>query len=459
MRTESMKQTLGSGIARREFMQRSAIAAATSAMIVPRHVLGQGQTPPSEKLNIAGIGIGNKGKGDVISVESENIVALCDVDPDYAAKTIQRYPKAKFYTDYREMLEKEKGIDAVMIATPDHTHAAIAMAAIQCGKHVYCQKPLTHDIYQARTLAKAARESKVCTQMGIQGHAEEGIRLVTEWLQAGAIGDVSEVDAWDHCSVYPLTQNHLGYAPDNLRRPTDQPPVPPRMNWDLWIGPAQMRPYHPNYIRTKWLAWWDFGTGMLGGRGVHTMDPVVTALKLELPEIIDATALDVNLDTYPLAQVVTYRFAARPHMPAVKLNWYDGMQAPLPLDLEDGRKLPDDGVVLNGTKGTLVCGMYGSSPRIVPETRMKEFLSTRPPKTLLRIPGGIYADWIRSCKKGTRACADFEYSAKLTEICLLGLIATRMKSRIRWDAPNMRVTNLEAANRYVKPEYRQGWSL
>jgi hypothetical protein len=257
-------------LTRRMFLGATA-AAAAAFTIVPRAVLGGPRNiTPSEKMNVAGIGISGMGAGNLKNLESENIVALCDVDFAYAAKTFQRYPGAKTYKDYREMIEKQKDIDAVLVATPDHTHAVISMAAMKAGKHVYCQKPLTHDVYEARMLAQAAKENKVATQMGIQGHSGEGVRLVREWVEAGLIGEVREVDAWCSLSYYPW--GHAGWSSKYSARPADTPPVPPTLDWDLWIGPAPMRPYHPAYHPAVWRCWWDFGCGMMGDRGAHTFD-------------------------------------------------------------------------------------------------------------------------------------------------------------------------------------------
>ena len=443
---------------RRRFLQGA--AATGTFTVVSRHVLGgPGHTPPSDKLSIAGIGVGSKGYGDLQAMERENIVALCDVDHGYAANAIKRYPKAKVYTDYRRMLEQQSDIDAVMVATPDHTHAVISMAAIRAGKHVYCEKPLTHDVHEARTLAAAARESDVCTQMGIQGHSGEGARLICEWLWAGVIGDVREVDAWCSLSYYP--PGHASWSPKWLRRPQETPPVPGGLNWDLWLGPAQPRPYHRAYHPRTWRAWWEFGNGMMGDRGVHTLDPVVWALKLGPPESVDATSMGLNPDTHPLASIVTFRFPARGDLPPVKLTWYDGLRPPRPPEIEDGRMLghQEGGVVFKGTKGKLVCGIYGDSPRLIPESRMREFLANRPEKTIPRVKGSHQQDWIRACKSGTKAGADFEYGALLTEICLLGNVAKRVDGRIEWGAETARITNLEEANQYVRPEYRKGWRL
>ncbi len=443
-------------INRRHFLAATATAAA--ATIVPRHVLGGSQhTPPSEKLNIAGIGVGGMGSSNLRELESENIIALCDVDHVYAAETFKRYPQAKVYSDYREMLDKEKGIDAVMIATPDHTHAVIAIEAMRRGKHVYCQKPLTHDIYEARMLAKAARETGVVTQMGIQGHSGEGVRLISEWIQDGAIGEVREVDAWCSLSYYPF--GHAYWSSKWSRRPEDTPPVPATLNWDLWLGPAPERPYHPAYHPAVWRCWWDFGSGMMGDRGVHTLDPVVWALKLGYPTSVEATSLDLNPDTHPLGSIVTYQFPVREGFPPLKLTWYDGLRAPRPAELEDGRQMghAEGGVLFKGTQGKLVGGVYGESPRLIPESRMKEY--KLPPKTIPRVDGTHEQDWVRACKSGQRAGADFEYSALLTEICLLGNIAKRADARIEWDGPGMKVTNLPQANQYVRTPYREGWSL
>ena len=443
-------------ISRRRFLAATATTAAFT--VVPSHVLGGARrVAPSEKLNIAGIGVGGMGRSNLSQLETENIVALCDVDHVYAAETFKKYPQAKVYSDFREMLDKEKSIDAVMIATPDHTHAVIAMDAMRRGKHVYCQKPLTHDVYEARMLAKAARETGVTTQMGIQGHSGEGARLICEWIWDGAIGEVHEVDAWCSLSYYPF--GHAYWSSKWSRRPEDTPPVPPSLNWDLWLGPAPQRPYHPAYHPGVWRCWWDFGCGMMGDRGAHTLDPVVWALKLGYPTSIEATSLDLNPDTHPLASIVTYQFPAREGFPPLKLTWYDGLRPPRPAELEDGRPMghAEGGVLFKGTKGKLVGGVYGESPRLIPEANMKAY--KLPPRTLPRVEGSHEQDWVRACKSGQRAGADFEYSALLTEICLLGNVAKRVDTRIEWDGPSMKVTNLPAAQKYIQTPYREGWTL
>ena len=443
----------GKSLSRGEFLGRAAIAAAAFT-IVPRHVLGgPGYQAPSDTLNIAGIGIGGMGQNNVRScVEGgENIVALCDVDRDYAGPVFKEYPKAKAYTDYRKMLDKQKDIDAVIIATPDHTHAVIAMAAMEAGKHVYVQKPLTHSVYETRMLTEAARKYKVATQMGNQGHSSEGVRLISEWIWDGAIGDVREVHAWTNRPIWP----------QGIDRPTDKHRVPRTMDWDLWLGPAPDRPYHPAYAPFKWRGWWDFGTGALGDMACHIMDPVFWALKLHYPTSVEASATSVNAETAPLASIVRYEFPARGAMPPVKFNWYDGgMMPPRPDDLEDGRRMGDrdGGVIFIGDKGKLMCGAYGKNPRLIPEPAMKAY--TKPSKTIPRIETSHEMDWVRACKGGEPASSNVDVSGPLTETVLMGNLAIRsLGQRLQWDGLNMLVTNFEEANQYVRREYRDGWSL
>jgi predicted dehydrogenase len=447
-------------LSRRELARQAAslLGAAATFTIVPRHVLGgPGYAPPSETLNVAGIGIGGMGSANLRNLESQNIVALCDVDLAYAAPTLKRYPKAKVYTDYRELLDRQKDIDGVVVATPDHTHAVITMAALRAGKHVYCQKPLTHDVHEARTLAQAARDAKVATQMGIQGHSGEGIRVLTEWIAAGVLGEVREVDAWCSLTYYPW--GHASWSSNWSERPKDTPPLPAGLNWDLWLGPAPFRPYHRAYHPQTWRSWWDFGSGMMGDRGVHTLDPVVTALGLSAPTSIESTSCGNTPEVHPLSAVITFLFPARDGKPPLKLTWYEGMRAPRPAELEDGRDLPaEGGAIIKGSKATVVMGLYGFDlPQIIPASRAKQV--TLPAKTLPRVEGGHELDWVRAAKSGQPAGADFSYASRLTEICLLGNIAKRVDSRILWDAAAAKVTNIPEANRYVQLEYRKGWTL
>ena len=441
---------------RRGFLAASAAAGVFS--IVPRHVIaGSGQAAPSEKLNIAGIGIGGMGKHNLDQCAKENIVALCDVDRDYAARTFRQYPQAKTYRDYRVMLDERDDLDAVIIATPDHTHAVIAMAAMKAGLHVYCQKPLTHDIHEAHALARAAHETGVTTQMGIQGHSMEGIRLICEWVWAGAIGAVREVDAWCSLSYHP--PGHADWSSKWSDRPTDTPTLPEGLDWDVWLGPAPGRPYHPAYHPRVWRCWWDFGCGMMGDRGVHTLDCVYSALKLDAPDSVEASVMGGNAETHPLAAIVTFRFAAREEFPPLKLTWYEGLEPPRPLELEHGRALPaEGGVLFKGEKGTILCGVYGDSPRLIPEPAMAAF--ARPAKTLPRIEGTHEDDWLRACKQGRPAGAHFGYSGPLTAMTLLGNIAKRFPGNLlHWDAAAMQVSNLPEANARVKRPYRGGWPL
>jgi predicted dehydrogenase len=435
-------------------------AAATGLFqIVPRHVLGgPNHTPPSEMVNIAGIGIGGMGNTNLRSCRAENIVALCDVDHKFAAKTFKAFPKAAAYKDYRVMLEKQKDIDAVLIATPDHTHAVISMAAMQSGKHVFCQKPLTHDIYESRMLAQAAKETGVITQMGIQGHSQEGLRVICEWIWDGAIGTVKEVDAW--CSLSYAPQGHAWWSSQLSDRPKKGQPVPAGLDWDTWIGPAAMRPYHSCYHPSVWRCWWDFGCGMMGDRGAHTLDSVFTALKLGAPSSIEGSGIvGGNAEVHPDKALVTYHFPAREGFPALKLNWYEGQEPPRPKELEEGRKMYEQGgVVFKGDKGAIMCGVYGNSPRLIPETAMKAY--ERPEKTLPRIKGSHEGDWIRAIKSGEKSGADFSYSGPLTELALLGNLAKRFPNRkLLWDNDNMKVTNFDDANSWVRRPYREGWSL
>lgn len=444
---------------RRQFLRQSSAAAGTAAalLIVPPHVLGgPRRLAPSDRLNIAGIGVGGMGAANLRNLETENIVALCDVDPEYAARTINRYPDARFYVDYRELLDKQQDLDAVVIATPDHTHAVISLAAIGAGKHVYCQKPLTHNVVEARRLTAAAKEAKVATQLGIQGNSMEGHRLICEWIWAGVIGEVHEVDAWCDLSYYPW--GHARWSSSWSARPQDKPPVPDKLNWDLWIGPAPLRPYHRAYHPGTWRCWWDFGSGMMGDRGAHTLDAVYAALRLGPPTSVDATSCGNTDEVHPVSAIVTYQFPARGEFPPLKLTWYEGTRPPRPADLEDGRRLPaEGGALFKGTRGTIVAGVYGNSPRIIPEAKMRE--AQLPDKTLPRVPDNHEQDWVRACKSGQPAGADFAYSGPLAEICCLGNIAKRADARIQWDAAQACVTNLPAANAWVGREYRQGWSL
>jgi predicted dehydrogenase len=396
---------------------------------------------PNEKLNVAGIGVGGQGRGDMENCEGHNIVALCDVDWRRAGSTFDRYPNAKRYKDFRRMLDKQKDIDAVVIATPDHTHAFASMAAIELGKHVYCEKPLTRTIEESQRVAAAAREAKVATQMGNSGQAEEWVRVLCEYLWNGAIGPVREVHVWSNRPIWP----------QGIRRPTDTDPIPATLDWDLWLGPAPDRPFNRIYHPFRWRGWFDFGTGALGDMGCHAFHPIFRALKLGHPTRVEATSTRVFEETYPLASIVRYQFPARGDMPPVKLTWYDGGLKPArPAELEEGRELDDGGTLYIGDKGKML------NYRLIPEARMQEY--PRPAKTEPRSPGH-FEEWFLACKGGPAAGANFDVAGLVTEVVLLGNVAVRTGKSLVWDGQQMRVTNVPEANDLLHVDYRKGWNL
>ena len=440
---------------RRQFLAASGVTAAavSSFFIVPRHAVAQsGQKPPSEKLNIAGIGIGGMGYGDLQNCKSENIVAVCDVDAGNLRRAARDFAGAKPHTDFRKMLEEQKEIDAVVIATPDHLHAIPTMMAIKMGKHVHCQKPLTHSVYEARMIGKAAREAKVATQMGNQGQASEAPRLLAEMLQAGAIGHLREVHAWSN--------RNPDISPRGIARPKETPPVPEGLNWDLWLGPAPERPYHPCYHPFAWRGWWDFGTGVLGDIGCHQLSGVFKALKLGHPVSVEACSTnwqrprEISSETAPLASMTRYKFAATAERPALDIIWYDGgMRPERPEELEPGRKFAeDDGIYYVGEKGKML------GYRLIPDKRAQEY--GKPPKTLPRSQGH-YVEWINACKGGAPAGSNFaDHAAHLAEVVLLGNIAIRTNSRLEWDPENLKFKGNNAeADGLINPPYRKGWTL
>jgi len=452
----------GTALTRREFLGSTA-AAAAGLMIVPRHVLGgRGVQAPSDTLNIGCVGVGGKGTSDIWAVSTENIVALADADDtqmdgflknEHTKPELQpKYEKAKKYRDFRQMLDKEKDIDAITVSTPDHTHAVIAMMAIKMKKHVFVQKPLTHTIMEARLLAQEAKKQNIVSQMGNQGHSKEGARLICEWIWDGAIGNVTEVHVWTNRPIWPQA----------IDAPKEIPSVPPTLDWDVWLGPAPWRPYHPAYLPFVWRGWWDYGTGAIGDMGAHLIDQPFWALKLAYPTTVQASSTKYTKDSYPLAEIITYQFPARGKMSPVKMVWYDGgLMPPRPAAIEDGRLMGDDGggVLFVGDKGMLMCSTYGENPRLLPEKLMQDY--KRPDKTIPRSPG-ITEEWIAAIKAGRKSTTDFEYSGLLTEAMLLGNVALRMKDQktaLQWDGVKMQVANLPEASKYVHKEYRQGWSL
>ena len=484
---------------RRNFLKTTGLALA-GITIVPSYVVaGLGHVAPSDKLNIAGIGVGGMGRSNLRNMNTQNIVALADVDWSYAKNCFNDFPKAKKYKDYRKMLsEMDKDIDAVVIGTPDHTHYVASADSMRAGKHVYVQKPLTHTVYESRMLTKIGNETGVATQMGNQGNSSDDMRKVCEWIWNGEIGEVTKVDAWTDRPIWP----------QGLERPTEKVATPETLDWDLFIGPAKMRPYHPSYTPWNWRAWWDFGTGALGDMACHIMDPVYKALELGYPYAFEATSSQVNTESAPVSEKVTYYFNARPkkgkiNMPAVEFNWYDGGLKPnRPEGLKPGMYPGDQmgwgGAIFYGTKGILVCGTYAMEPFIIGR-------EDNPPATtgeLRRIPnameGGHEMDWVRASKENKKrrveASSNFNYSGPLNEVVVAGNLAVRLQDlrrKLEWDAENMKITNIgdqeeirvvssdkfevidgnprfdtkystinakQAAEEYVKTPYRAGWN-
>lgn len=441
-----------SNISRRKFIGTTSAGLAGISILPSNVIAGLGHKPPSDKLNIAGIGVGGKGYTNLRYMETENIVALCDVDWDYAGKnSFKRWPLAKKYKDYRVMFDKQKDIDAVMIATPDHSHALPAVLAMREGKHAFVQKPLTHSVYESRVLRETANHYGVATQMGNQGNSGEGIRQICEWIWDGTIGEVTHVDAWTNRPIWP----------QGLERPEKSKRVPKNLDWDLFIGTAKWREYNPIYHPWNWRGWWDFGTGALGDMACHILDPVFKALLLEYPLSVQASSTPVNTESAPNAEMVKYEFPRRDNlpkvaMPEVTVNWYDGgLMPPRPDELTDGEQMGDKsgGCIFYGTKGKIMCGTYAKNPTLLPTSKMKDFVEPR--KSIRRISeamnGGHEQDWIRACKenKDTRleASSNFNYAGPLNEMVVMGVLAVRLQSlqrKLLWDGPNMRFTNIGA---------------
>ncbi len=444
---------------RRKFLKTAALGAA-GLTIVPNTILGKarGYTSPSDKLNIAGIGIGGMGRRNLANMKTENIIALCDVDWRYASKTFNDFPKAKRYKDWRVMFgEIGKSIDAVLVATPDHTHAGVAAHAITLGKHTYVQKPLTHSVYESRLLTKLSQKYKVATQMGNQGNSFDWCRQVAEWVKSGIIGDVYEAHCWTDRPIWP----------QGLAEPKGGVPIPSTLDWDLFVGPAKKRPYDPAYTPWNWRGFWDFGTGALGDMACHIMDPLYWALDLKYPVGVSASSTLSNLYSPPQAQIVKYRFPARPaagkvNMPELTVYWYDGGLLPdRPEELKDGEMMGDSngGIIFVGTKGKIMTGCYGMNPTLLPTSKMEDFKQPKP--TLARVKGGngnIWdtnaheQDWIRACKESPanrrEASSNFGFSGPFNEMVVMGVLAVRLSGlqglhrELKWDGENMRFTNI-----------------
>ncbi len=399
---------------------------------------------PNERLNIAGIGVGGRGLENIRACQSENIVALCDVDEKRARPAFEQFPQARRFRDFRVMFDQMANeIDAVVVSTPDHTHAIPAAIAMRLGKHCYCEKPLTHSVYECRYLTELAAKMKVATQLGTQIHAGDNYRRVVELVQSGAIGEIREVHVWFAG----------GYG--GMDRPKDQPPVPEGLDWDLWLGPAPYRPYHPAYVPAGWRAWWDFGNGTLGDFGCHYMDLPFWALKLSHPVRVAASSpLPPHPETTPPVLTVVYEFPARGDLPPVTLTWYNGSKnRPEVPEIKDPNRWPN-GVLFVGSKGKLVAD-YGKH-QLLPEEAFADF---KRPEPFIPPSIGHHQEWIRACKTGEKTTCDFSYSGPLTEAVLLGNVSFRVQSPLEWDWKNLKATNCPEADRFVRREYRQGWKL
>jgi predicted dehydrogenase len=466
---------LTSTSSRRKFLKNIGVVAAAFS-IIPRSVLGKGFVAPSDTLYLAGIGAGGKGESDLAEMaKSPNVkvVALCDVDDRQAVKSVQNFPTAKYYKDFRKLLDAEKNIDACTVSTPDHTHAVVAMAAIVRGKHVYVQKPLTHDIYEARILTEAARKYKVVTQMGNQGGSGDDVRKAKEWYDAGLIGDVFNVTCWTNRPVWP----------QGVPTPQGKFEIPKELDWNLWLGTAPAIDYNPAYLPFNWRGWWNFGTGALGDMACHIMDPVFRILPIDYPSEVECSVSTIwsgvfqegkYSDSCPVSSIVHFKYPGKNGKPDIDLTWMDGgllPKRPAPLLPDEPMGNWDGGVIFEGTKGKLMCDCYGANPRLLPTKRMTEV--TLPKQTLPRVPEGHYLQWANACMKGfgkSELSSSFDYAGPFTESVLMGNLAIRSynvrvsdsypgRKKLLWDAKNMKITNFDEANKYVRRDYSNGWTL
>ena len=508
----------GSSVSRRNFLGQAA-AAAIGISIVPRRVLGgAGYLPPSDRVNIAFVGVGAQGLRVMLRfLQQPDVqgVAVCDVNASAAnypqwdthefCKSVRKvlgvdsgwdwlspdepvqlthalrvtggvagrepcqkivdgyygtqqrsgeYRGCTAYSDFRELLEKQKDVDAVVVCTTDHLHAAVSAAAMRKHKHVFCQKPLTHTVYEARRIAEITRKTGVATQIAVANQASEDTRRLCEWIWSGAIGPVREVHNW---SSRP-------YWAQGMERPIDADPVPKGLDWDLWLGPAPVRPFHHAYIPFSWRGWTDFGCGALGDMGSYSFDTIFRVLKLEAPTSVEASSTERFEETYPLASLVRYNFSARGEMPPVTFTWYDGgLKPPRPEELEENRAFrgegeeEDEGLLFVGDRGKILCGFNGANPKLIPRAKMDSY--QQPAKTLPRSPGNE-REWLDACKGGkVKPGGNFEFEGMVTETLLLGNVATRAGQKLHWDRANMKIVNSELAQKYVRPERRSGWEL
>jgi predicted dehydrogenase len=439
-------------LSRRKFLQTSAVSATAAGFWLTGGVTeSRAAQGANERLNIAIIGAGGQGSSDLGNVAGENIVALCDVDDNRAAANFNKYPNVPKYKDFRVMLDKQKDIQAVTVSTADHTHAHASIMAMRMGKHVYCQKPLTHSVWEARLMGEVAAKMRVATQMGNQGTSSNELRAGAEMIRAGAIGNVTEVHAWTDRPGMHWRQGHS-------ERPKETPPVPKTLDWDLWIGPAPMRPYNGAYAPFAWRGWWDFGTGALGDMGCHIMNLPFMALQLGPPSSVQAvTDRPNNNESPPNGLRVTYEFPARGDRQAVRMIWYESSRPPA--ELFHGREIRPGGSLFVGTKGKLYSqNDYGGNNILLPVENFRDYRAPAP--TIPRIAGGQHAEWIRACKGGPAATSNFTtYAGPLTEMVLLGNVAIRVGKRVVWNSEKLQAVDLAAANQYIRREYRKGWDL
>jgi len=426
---------------RRSFLKLSSAGAAVVSSGVFSQLAPAATKSPNGKLNVACIGTANRANADVRGVAGENIVALCDVDQNYLNRASKNFPNARTYADYREMIEKEGDkIDAVVVATADHHHAPATIRAIRAGKHVYCEKPLTHTVHEARIIAEAAKKQGVATQMGTQIHACDNYRRVVEVIQSGAIGDVTEVHVW------------VGKAWGGSGRPVKNTKPPANLSWDLWLGPAPVRPYSPgHYHPAQWRRWWDFGQGTLGDMACHYMDLPFWALKLRHPISVEAEGPKVDPQTTPNGLIVRYEYPKRGDLVPCKMTWYDGNRIPKRVA---GERVPGNGVMFVGTKGSMYAN-YGRY-RLFPS---KKFAGYKPPAKTIPRSIGHHAEWIKACKDGSPTTCNFDYSGALSESVLLGNVAYRVGQKLIWDGDKLKATNCPEADKYISKKHRKGWEV
>jgi predicted dehydrogenase len=439
---------------RRRLTRRTFLGAAAATVAAPAFVRARNA---NEKLNIAIIGAGGRGASNLAGVATENIVALCDVNAQAVDKAATKYPDAKKFADFRKLFDHATSFDAVVVSICEHTHAFATMLALKHKKHVYCEKPLTYNIWEARRIREEAAKTKVATQMGIQIHATENYHQVVEMLQAGAIGPVKEVHvwvsrAWGHQPADAAKKNNdIVVAMD---RPTGSQPIPSGLDWDLWLGPAPERPFHSVYVPgPRWYRWWDFGNGTMSDLGSHWNDLPFWALKLKSPLTVEASGPEPHPEIAPASMTATYEYGPRGDQPAVKLTWYQGEDKP-PIWRDGGIPKWSDGCLFIGAKGMLLANY--NKYLLLPEKDFADY--KRPEPTLPRSPGH-YAEWIEACKSGKPTSADFQYAGWLTEANHLGNVAFRVGKKLEWDADKVRAKNAKEADQYIRREYRKGWDV